>query len=244
MRRLVVVPIIVLVTLGCRKATPPADSAANKAPVVQAQGASIHGTLLERLDVPSYSYLRIQTGTQEVWAAVPTSTVEKGTSVTILNPMPMRAFESPALHRTFDLVYFGTLAGMNAAPALAGGAMPNPMTMPPKIDLGNQKIQKASGPDARTIAELYAQKDALKDKPVLIRGKVVKDNAHILGKNWIHLRDGSGSQDKNNNDIAVTTLDDTALGEVITARGTVHLNRDFGAGYTYTVIVEDSKLVK
>jgi hypothetical protein len=244
MRRLYAIPLILVAALGCRKSAPPAANmdamAAN-----QAQSNGIKGILLERLDVPSYSYLHIKTGAQEVWAAVPTSTVARGSEVTVVNPMPMKDFKSQALNRTFDVVYFGTLGGPMAAPSMAGGpGAPHPMVMPPQIDMGSQKIEKASGPEARTIAELYAQKDALKEKSVLVRGKVVKYNPNILGKNWVHLRDGSGAGPKGDNDIAITTSDTTALGEVVSARGTVHLNKDFGAGYTYVVILENTKLTK
>jgi len=244
MRPLYAIPLILVAALGCRKSPPPAAMGPSPAATAPSQDGAIKGTLLERLDVPNYSYLRIRSGAQEVWAAVPTSTVEKGTEVTVLNPMPMKAFESKALNRTFDLVYFGTLAGTNAAPAMTGGAMPNPMTAQPQVDLGSQKIEKASGSEARTIAELYAQKEALKGKPVLIRGKVVKYNPNILGKNWVHLRDGSGNLQKGDNDITVTSADTTTLGEVVTARGTVQLDKDFGSGYSYKVILENTKLTK
>lgn len=242
MRRfLVIVPVVVFLgVLGCKKSAPPAASG-QAVIAAAAQGNVIQGTLLERLDVPNYSYLHIQTSDQQVWAAVPTSTIEKGSAVTVLNPMPMRAFESTALKRTFDVVYFGTLG--QAAPASAATPAAHHM-LQPSVDMGDLKIEKARGSEARTVSELYAEKDTLKEKSVLIRGKVVKYNAGILGRNWIHLRDGSGSEAGKNNDIAVTTQDVTALGEVVTARGTVRLNKDFGTGYSYPVILEDTKLSK
>jgi len=245
MRRLTVIPLILVSILGCRKSAPPPAPMTLGGPMANASAGTIKGTLLERLDVPSYSYLRIQAGSREVWAAVPSSTVAKGSEVTVVNPMPMKGFESPALKRTFDVVYFGTLAGPNAMPAMGSAPMsPHPTTLPPQVEMGNLKIDKASGPEARSIAELWAQRQTLKGKSVLVRGKVVKYNPHILGKNWIHLRDGSGSQDKGDNDITVTSTDETALGEVVTARGIITLDKDFGAGYAYKTIVEESKLTK
>jgi hypothetical protein len=64
-----------------------------------------------------------------------------------------------------------------------------------------------------------------------------------MGKNWVHLRDGSGTAGKDN-DITVTTGDRVAVGDVVTAKGTVRVDKDFGAGYAYPVIVEDAKLSK
>ena len=79
---------------------------------------------------------------------------------------------------------------------------------------------------------------------ISIRGTVVKYNAQVMGKNWIHLQDGSGDAAKVNNDITVTTMDETAKGQTITIRGTVKTSKDFGAGYKYAVIIEDAKIVK
>jgi hypothetical protein len=109
--------------------------------------------------------------------------------------------------------------------------------------LGDVKVPKASGPDARTVAEAWAQRTALKEKPVAIRGKVVKFNQGIMGKNWVHLRDGSGTAGKDN-DITVTTGDVAQVGDVVLAKGTLRVDKDFGAGYAYPVIVEDAKLSK
>jgi hypothetical protein len=92
-----------------------------------------------------------------------------------------------------------------------------------------------------TIAELYAKKDTYAGKTVKIRGEVVKFSAEIMGKNWVHLQDGT-----NNNgsfDITFTTNDVTKIGDVVTFEGTVTLKKDFGAGYFYEVIIENGKLL-
>jgi VCBS repeat-containing protein len=65
-----------------------------------------------------------------------------------------------------------------------------------------------------------------------------------MGKNWIHLQDGSGDAKQGTNDITVTSLDGAARGETITIKGIVRTNKDFGAGYSYAVIVEDAKVVR
>jgi hypothetical protein len=109
-------------------------------------------------------------------------------------------------------------------------------------NVGDVSVDKA--PNGKTVAETYAAKDELKDKPVVIRGKVVKFLSGIMGKNWLHLRDGSGSGDKGDNDITVTTNDVVAVGDVVTVAGTVRVDKDFGAGYRYPVIVEEAKVTK
>jgi RecJ-like exonuclease len=105
-----------------------------------------------------------------------------------------------------------------------------------------EKVPKAAGADARTVAELHAQKTALKEKTVSIRGKVVKFNAQIMGKNWLHLQDGSGDPKAGTHDITVTSADTVKVGDLVTIKGTVRLKKDFGAGYAYEVIVEDARV--
>jgi hypothetical protein len=122
-------------------------------------------------------------------------------------------------------------------------AMPPPSPTAPAADLANVKTAKAEGPEARTVAELWAQKGDLKDKTVAVRGKVVKVTTGVMGKNWLHLRDGSGAEGKDN-DITVTSTDVASINDEVTIRGTVHLDRDLGSGYNYPVIVEDAKVTK
>jgi len=96
-------------------------------------------------------------------------------------------------------------------------------------------------PDGGTsVAALYTDKKGLEGKKVLIRGKVVKFTPGVMGKNWIHLRDGTGEE--GTNDITVTTDATVAVGVLVTAQGTVVLDKDFGFGYKYAVLIENAKV--
>jgi hypothetical protein len=257
MRRLSVVLLVALAVAGCKKKepAPPPSAAGEAAPAPQAAAASLKGKVLEKLDVKSYSYLRLQTDQGEVWAAVMKTDVPKGEQVTVVGPMPMNNFKSEDLKRTFDVVYFGTLSGdapPAAAPAPGPGAEPvGPAGMAAQhaaaaagpADVGDVKVAKAAGADARTVAEIFSQRTSLKEKPVTIRGKVVKFNEGIMGRNWLHLRDGTGNAGKDN-DITITTGDRAAVGDVVVVKGTVRVDKDFGSGYAYPVIVEDAKVSK
>ena len=77
-----------------------------------------------------------------------------------------------------------------------------------------------------------------------MRGQVVKSNGGIMGKNWLHVQDGSGTQDAANFDLTVTTGDEAKVGDVVVVHGTVQVDKDFGAGYSYPVLVEDAKVTK
>jgi hypothetical protein len=265
MRRLFAVLAVAAVAVaGCKKKEPAPPPSAATEPGASAQApaaaGSLKGKVLERLDAPPYSYLRLQTAQGEAWAAVPKTEIANGQEVTVAGAMPMTGFESKTLKRKFDTVYFGTLGGDAPAPAAAPPAAPAAMGGPEAMggpnmaaqhaaaaagptEVGDVKVAKASGADARTVAEIHAQRMALKEKPVTLRGKVVKYNEGIMGRNWIHLRDGSGTAGKDN-DITITTGDHAAVGDVVVVKGTVRIDKDFGSGYAYPVIVEDAKVTK
>jgi len=203
-------------------------------------GGNLQGVVLETRNVDSYTYLRLKTAGGEIWAAVPTTSVKTGAQVTVGNTMVMENFESKTLKKKFDKIVFGQIVDPAAAPAAGHAAAPAAATPPaPPI-----KVDKAAGPDARTVADVVTGKAALKGKSVLVRGQVVKVNNGIMGKNWLHLRDGSGSAADGSNDILVTTKGTAALGDVVTVKGTVRTDLDLGAGYTYAVLIEDAEVRK
>lgn len=217
---------------------------AGESPVSPVPAAtSVKGSVLEVKDVQSYTYLRLKTKDGETWAAVNKMPVKKGAEVTIENVMVMKNFESKSMKKTFPTILFGTIG-------VVAGGMPgagNDMTaahsgVAKTVDVGDVHVPKAIGANARTVAEIMTRSAELKDKPVLVRGKVVKYNPEIMGKNWVHLRDGTGSQANNTNDILVTTMSQAKVGDVVTVKGIVHADKDFGAGYSYKVLIEEATL--
>ena len=145
------------------------------------------------------------------------------------------------MKRTFPLIVLGDLAGAPAAARGTGNPHASAAAVP---DTPDMKVDKAKGANARTIAEVIAKSTELKDKPVLVRAKVVKFNGGIMGKNWIHLRDGSGSANDGSNDLLATTLDQANVGDVVNVEGVVRTDKNFGSGYAYKVMVEDAKVKK
>lgn len=203
------------------------------------QAASFRGRVLETRSVEGYTYLRLETAEGEIWAAVPTTAAKKGAQVTIGDSTVMRNFQSKTLQKTFDKIVFGQIVEAGAKPAVARGTTPLDAASEPTL-----KVAKATGPDSKTVAEVVMGKATLKDKTVLVRGKVVRISRGILGKNWVHLQDGSGSAADGSNDILVTTKDDAAIGDTVTAKGTVRTDVTVGPGYAYAVLIEDAALSK
>jgi hypothetical protein len=233
---------------GSEATEAPATAAAPMAAAAppSTNSTDLTGKVLEQLAAPPYVYLRIQTTGGEVWAAVVGDQVADGSEVTVYSPMLMSNFESKSLQRTFPEVYFGSLTAAPTAPAAmaapATGTNPHAAAASTSIEVG--VVDKAEGADARTIAEAWAQKAELADKTITVRGKVVKYNPGVMGKNWMHLQDGSGDPANGSNDLTVTTMDEVTKGDIVTITGTMHIDKDFGAGYSYAIIVEDAKVNK
>ena len=135
-------------------------------------------------------------------------------------------------------------AKTDAAPTAAPAG---PATMPadhpqarPTGEVDLTGIVKAEG--GKTVAEVFAEKDALASKKVAVRGKVVKTNAGIMGKDWVHVRDGSGAD--GTNDLTVTTTMNPLpnVGDTVLVTGTAVTNKDFGMGYQYPVMLEGAEV--
>jgi len=124
-----------------------------------------------------------------------------------------------------------------APPATMPAPPPHPVPAAPTDSVDLSGIEKAEG--GRTIAEVFAEKDQLAGETIVFRGKVVKVNAGIMGKNWLHVRDGSGAE--GTNDLTVTTIEVVPnVGDTVLVSGVVELNKDFGMGYQYDIIIEDA----
>jgi hypothetical protein len=220
------------------------------APAAWAQGSpALKGEVLEVQNVPGYTYLRLKTATGETWAAVTTAGVKTGAPSSSSTPSTMQNFQSKVLNRQFDRIVFG-MHWMTARPrrstcrARRSDAPGMQMRRWPPAAALVAKLAKASGPEGRSVAEVVQGRSTLKDKTVLVRGQVVKVNAGIMGKNWLHLQDGSGTAQEGSNDVLVTTTELAKVGDVVQVRGTVRTDVNVGPGYQYAVLIEGASLRK
>ncbi len=226
---------------------PAAQEAGKSATGVASDAQGFSGKVVETMNAANYTYVLVDTGAQKKWAAAPQFQVKVGDSITIKEGMPMNNYHSKTLNRDFEVVYFTGRALVGGAQASANDpAATLPKGHPPitsgavpatKVDLSG--IKKAKG--GKTIGEIFAAKAQLSGKQVIVRGKVVKVNLMIMGKNWLHLQDGSGTN--GSNDLTLTTQSEAKVGSIVVATGTIATDKDFGSGYKYNVIMEDAKLV-
>lgn len=210
------------------------------------------GHVVETMNSGGYTYMLLEIGADKIWVAVPEMQVKVGDDVVLMPGHEMRNFASKTLNRTFESIIFspgpvegggGSRGGMGGSPhAKMETAGSHGQTVAP-LDQG-VKVEKAQGENAFTVAEIYEKAGELNGKTVKVRGKIVKVAHNIMGKNWIHIQDGTGSADKGNFDLTVTTKASPQAGELVTVTGKLAKEKDFGFGYHYAVIVEDATVEK
>lgn len=207
------------------------------------------GKVLETMNAASYTYVCVATGKATNWAAAAQFDVKVGDTVTVYDGMPMPGYHSKTLNRDFDVCFFSsraTVAGAAAVPGAASAAALNTRELPkdhPAIGAVPSVTDFSSlkrPADGKTVAEIVTGRLSLSGKPVTVRGKIVKYNSGVLGKNWLHIRDGSGQA--GGNDLTVTTSIAAKVGDTVLVVGKVVTDRDFCAGYKYAVIIEDAEV--
>jgi len=237
---------------GCKKAPPPPPPVKGSGGGTQTgpgqeglitPGQGITGQVLETMDAGGYTYLKLRSSRGEIWAAVQQTTVAKGQRVSILRATAMKDFKSRSLKRTFPVIYFGQLGQPGQGPGAGMGAprMGGNTAAAHKKRLGARAkfakpIPKAPGANGRSVVELFAQRSSLAGKTVVVRGKVVKFTSKIMGKNWIHLQDGTGTA--TDFDLTVTTQATVKVGDEVLVEGTLKADVNIGAGYSYKVLIE------
>jgi hypothetical protein len=211
----------------------------------------------------------IESGAEKTWVAVPATNVEKGAIVDYYQGMVMTNFPSKTLNRTFDAIVFSpglaekkpeddqqaapddsftaaikaekaavkpdTPVAMSAMSAGSTGAI---------VPLEEISIEKAKSANGYSVEEIFEKTNQLAGKKIQVHGKVVKFSPMIMGKNWIHLQDGTGNPMQNSHDLVITTIETIEVDKIVTIEGTLAAEKDFGAGYKYAAIIEDASIVK
>jgi hypothetical protein len=210
----------------------------------------VRGTVLETMDAAGYTYVLLDTAEGPRWVATQQTPVAVNDIVQTNQGMMMQEFTSQSLDRTFEVIYFSDALQNLSTTTLPAGhpdtALPpgHPTTTMASDAAGSVvgDVAVAAVEEGKNIAWVNASKDSLAGQSVSLRGKVVKFNANILGTNWLHIQDGSGSAADGNNDLAVTSGAEAAVGDTVVVTGKIVLDKDFGAGYSYPVLMEDASL--
>jgi hypothetical protein len=192
--------------------------------------------VLDYMDVPNYTYLHVLENGNEYWIAAPQMKTEKEEILYYLHGTKMKDFHSDALNRTFPSIYFVQSISQNLQQGQTISSVHQQANLSQR-----EKISVEPLGDGKTVAQIYSHRDKLSGMIVKIRGKVVKYNQGIMSRNWIHIQDGTESN--GSFDLLITGKDETSLGQIIIVEGKIVLNKDFGSGYSYPVLLEDAKIL-
>lgn len=214
----------------------------------QQQPGVKEGTVTETMDAGVYTYAKIDDGNGQYWIAGPKTPLKVGEKVSFLPQMWMENFPSKTLNRTFDKVLFvaviAPLKGDSTHNCEKCGTKQKPVEKEGNGNAGSSSaipVAKAEG--GYTIAEIFAQSADLKDKSVKVNGRVTKIIRGVMGKDWVHIQDGTGTEGKNDL-VATSASADVKEGDVVTVTGKLKTDVDFGYGYFYPVIIEDASFKK
>ena len=200
----------------------------------------VHGKVTEVLNSGGYTYVEVDTGSEKVWAATSTTPVKVGDSIAFTTEMPMTNFHSKSMNRDFPLLYFvnqfisdsSKQAVSSAAPSSPHGKISNEATA-----MAVAGIDKVEG--GNTIAEIYAEKEKFDGKMIRVRGQVTKYTANVMGKNWLHIKDSSSQED-----LTITSENAAEVNSVVVVEGKLAVDKDFGYGYMYPLIVQDASVTR
>jgi len=183
----------------------------------------------------NYTYLFVNEDNQSYWIAVSKTDFKIGETVYFDNPLIMKNFKSEELDRVFDQILF--VQNISLTPQLVKPRRLDSLTHKVKKEVKlNENIKVDPAPGGITIGDLYKNQTKYANKKVIIRGQVVKVNNNIMNRNWVHLKDGTSDTGKS--DLTFTTLKEVKMGDIVILEGTVAINKEYGAGYIYPLIVE------
>ncbi|MDP1725578.1 MAG: hypothetical protein Q8M15_02250 [Bacteroidota bacterium] len=245
MRTILFIIGLTIMTFGCQQSNNAATTDPNVHKVIA----------IEKINTSMYTYLRVDENGTEKWLAFPLTEVKIGETYYYVNEMEMKNFVSKELGRTFPVVYFvekvsidppskevsGDIKHRNPQPVQQGNpqALQDNQPHAGSAAITTEKIAVKIEPDKGiiSIADLFANKEKYAGKKVTVNGKVAKYSPEIMDRNWIHIQDGTDY--KGSFDLTITSSHEVKIGDIITCEGTVVLNKDFGAGYVYAILLED-----
>jgi len=192
---------------------------------------------VEVVQTSSYTYVLLEEEDAQYWAAVSKTEIEEGKTYYYDSFMIMKDFPSKELDKTFESIYF--LNDLSEQPIPSAEELAEQQHTGKVTTDKNENITVKPVEGGITIEELFKNKNDFAGQEVTVTGQVTKINTGIMGKNWLHIQDGTGYGDYY--DLTITTDDIASMGDVVIFKGKISLDKDFGYGYAYDVLMEDAK---
>jgi len=203
--------------------------------------------------VGNYTYLFVKAKGPEYWLAVPSMAAAPGETYHYQGGMLMTDFYSKELDKTFEKVLFleALFAGNPSSGYEQEEAGETNMLQDPQqsqelnyenmvtIEKSDVNVETVEG--TITISELFSSPGSYDGKKIRVSGEVTKYNAAIMERNWVHIQDGTEFDGKF--DLTATSNESFEVGSIVTLEGILALNKDFGYGYTYEILLEKATTV-
>jgi hypothetical protein len=210
-------------------------------PAMEESASKLHKVVVEEiLPTEKYSYLRVKENDEDFWIAIPKTDIEKGGTYYYRGGLKKTDFKSVEYDRVFETVYL--VSGVSKDPGMNGMSSGNPHQNINNTTPVGADIKVGPPPGGIKLAELINNKKKYDGQVVKVQGRVVKLNNMIMNRNWIHIQDASLKDEKI--DLTVTTDENVALGDIVVFEGKIALNKDFGAGYKYEIIMEEAHIIR
>jgi hypothetical protein len=194
----------------------------------------------EHMNAAGYTYILADDNGKEQWLAILEMPVQDGDTFYYSDAIEMTNFKSKTLDKTFESIMFVNSVSKTINNNLnEKNSVDEPHKKPEVKKTTDIKVNPLV--NGKTVALLFKNKKELQGKTVKLRGIVTKYNPDILNKNWIHIQDGTSYKEEG--DILVTSKDKVKVGDTVIVEGTLVLDKDFGAGYFYKVLIENAKVV-
>lgn len=238
MRSIIYLVVVLAFLTGCNNAK--VKKTENKPAAETATVPNMHTVVAKDvIQTSGYTYLQVKEGEKEYWVAVSRFEAEKGKTYYYNQSMEMSNFKSKELNRVFDSVLF--IQDFSDQPI-------QPKAQPKLSTKGRQNMEQVGGIKVEPVnggirlSELFANPSNYKGKKIKVSGQVIKFSPEIMQKNWVHIQDGTEAN--GSFDLTITTLDTVVAGSTVTFEGVITLDKDFGYGYKYDVLLEEAKVIK
>lgn len=196
-------------------------------------------TVDEVIQGSNYTYLFVSENGRKSWIAVNKQEAQKGEVYSFDKALQMDNFTSKELNKTFDVIYF--VSELKGNPQASASKSSGLTAHSGTVTSEKKDVSVVKSDTEITIAALFKNRNLYAGKKIKISGIVVKVNNGVMGKNWIHIQDGTS--DNGNFDLTITSQNEVKINDTVLFEGTITLNKNFGSGYFYDVILEDATLL-
>lgn len=192
--------------------------------------------------VGAYTYLLVKAKGPEYWVAVPSMEAVPGETYKYQGGMLMQDFYSEELEKTFEkVVFLEAIFAEDNLPAQAPAAQTQAQAHGGKVTVEKSNVKVEAGEGTIAISDLFSDPEAYEGRTIRVKGEVTKYNPSIMDRNWVHIQDGTDFEGKY--DLTATSIESFKEGSIVTLEGVLAVNKDFGYGYSYEILLEKATAV-